>query len=115
MARFGAIADGRALSLEDAVAFALSADESLAAEHPAAVPAGPARSPLTAREQEVAVLLARGLTNRQIAEELVISLHTAERHVENILDKLGCTSRTQVAGWAIGQGLAPGAAQDTQR
>ena len=53
----------------------------------------------------MAVLLARGLSNPQIAAELVISVHTASRHVENILGKLGFSSRTQVATWAVGQGL----------
>jgi non-specific serine/threonine protein kinase len=58
-------------------------------------------SPLTARQQEVAALIARGLSNRQIAEELVIAEYTAERHVHHILTKLGLTSRTQVAAWAF--------------
>ena len=57
-------------------------------------------SPLTAREHEIVVLIARGLSNRQIADELVISPATAARHVANILAKLGFTSRTQVASWA---------------
>jgi apolipoprotein N-acyltransferase len=42
---------------------------------------------------------------RRIADELIISIHTAQRHVENILSKLGLGSRTQVAIWAMGQGL----------
>ena len=45
-------------------------------------------------------LLAQGLSNREIADELVISPATAARHVANILAKLGFTSRTQVASWA---------------
>ena len=57
-------------------------------------------SPLTAREHEIVILIARGLSNRQIADELVISPATAARHVANILAKLGFTSRTQVASWA---------------
>jgi DNA-binding NarL/FixJ family response regulator len=60
---------------------------------------------LTPREQEVVVLLARGMSNRQIADELVISPHTVQRHVENILGKLGFSSRTQIAGWAVSRGL----------
>jgi non-specific serine/threonine protein kinase len=60
---------------------------------------------LTVREQEVARLLARGFSNRQIASDLVISLHTGQRHVENILRKLALSSRTRVAAWAIGEGL----------
>jgi predicted ATPase/DNA-binding CsgD family transcriptional regulator len=63
--------------------------------------AGPllASSALTAREREIAVLIARGLTNRGIAEELVISPATAARHVANIFTKLGLRSRAQVAAW----------------
>lgn len=67
-------------------------------------------SPLTPREREVAVLVARGLTNRQIADELVIGERTAEAHVGNILGKLGFTSRAQIAAWVVGQGLVVGRA-----
>jgi DNA-binding CsgD family transcriptional regulator len=63
---------------------------------------------LTAREQEVVVLLARGLTNRQIGDELVISAQTAQRHVENILAKLGFRTRAQIAAWATAEGLVSG-------
>jgi DNA-binding NarL/FixJ family response regulator len=58
---------------------------------------------LTAREGEVAALIARGLTNRQIAAELYISERTAQNHVQNILTKLGFNSRSQVAVWASRQ------------
>jgi DNA-binding CsgD family transcriptional regulator len=58
-----------------------------------------AASPLTARERNVASLVADGLTNRQIAEKLVVSERTAENHVQHILGKLGLTNRVQVAGW----------------
>jgi DNA-binding NarL/FixJ family response regulator len=61
--------------------------------------------PLTRREREVATLLARGLTNRQIGHELVISPATAERHVVNIFNKLGFHSRTQLAAWVVEHGL----------
>ena len=63
-------------------------------------PARRSASPLTAREHEIVVLIERGLSNRQIADELVISPATAARHVANILSKLGFTSRTQIASWA---------------
>jgi non-specific serine/threonine protein kinase len=56
-------------------------------------------APLTRREQEVAALIARGLSNKDIAGKLVISQRTAEGHVERILVKLSLTSRTQVAAW----------------
>ena len=55
---------------------------------------------LTPREGEVAALIARGLTNRQIAAQLHISERTAQNHVQNILTKLGFTSRSQIAVWA---------------
>jgi pimeloyl-ACP methyl ester carboxylesterase/DNA-binding CsgD family transcriptional regulator len=64
--------------------------------------------PLSQREQEVATLVALGLSNRQIAEELVIAESTAERHIANILNKLGYHSRTQIATWAVERGLARG-------
>ena len=61
---------------------------------------GPATA-LTAREQEVVGLLAAGLSNREIARTLVISPATAARHVASILAKLGFSSRSQVAAWAV--------------
>lgn len=56
---------------------------------------------LTKREWEVAELVASGLTNQAIATRLVISRRTAEGRVENILRKLGCTSRARVVTWLI--------------
>ncbi|MBK9343600.1 MAG: AAA family ATPase [Dehalococcoidia bacterium] len=58
---------------------------------------GAALDELTAREIEVLGLVARGMTNQQIADELVISLHTAIRHVANILGKTGAANRTEAA------------------
>ncbi|UGT46035.1 LuxR C-terminal-related transcriptional regulator [Nocardia yamanashiensis] len=55
---------------------------------------------LTRRQKDVARLVAAGHTNKRIATELVISIRTAETHVEHILTKLGLTSRTQLAAWA---------------
>jgi DNA-binding NarL/FixJ family response regulator len=55
---------------------------------------------LSRREQQVAQLVARGLTNRQIAEELFVSERTAENHVQHILAKLGLSNRTQIATWS---------------
>lgn len=62
---------------------------------------------LTAREREVLILVARGNSNREIADALVISERTARTHVSNVLIKLGLASRTQAALWAIREGLAP--------
>jgi DNA-binding CsgD family transcriptional regulator len=59
------------------------------------------RSGLSPREAEVARLVADGLTNRQIAERLVISDRTAENHVQHILTKLGFTTRSQIATWSV--------------
>jgi DNA-binding CsgD family transcriptional regulator len=55
--------------------------------------------PLSPRELEVAGLVARGLTNKQIATELFLSERTAQNHVQHILTKLGVANRTQVAAW----------------
>lgn len=61
----------------------------------------PHRVRLTRRENEIAQLLAEGLSNRQIAERLVISHRTVEGHVENLLAKLHLKTRTQVAAWVL--------------
>ena len=61
---------------------------------------------LTAREREVAQLVAQGKTSREIADLLVVSERTAEGHVNNILGKLGFTSRAQIAAWVVERGLA---------
>jgi len=62
-------------------------------------------SSLTAREQEVAVLVARGLSNPQIGSQLAISPRTVKRHIENILTRLSFASRTQVATWVVAHGM----------
>jgi len=61
---------------------------------------------LTGREIDVARLVARGMTNGQIADELFISRKTVSTHVSHILAKLGMTSRTEIATWAVRSGLA---------
>lgn len=60
---------------------------------------------LTPREREVVALVAEGLSNRKIAERLYLSERTVESHVQNVLTKLGFGSRTQVAAWAVREGL----------
>jgi DNA-binding NarL/FixJ family response regulator len=62
---------------------------------------------LTPREREVLRLLARGLTNRRIGEELSVSQRTAKAYVESIINKLGVENRTQAAARAIEEGLVP--------
>ncbi|MEU6191462.1 protein kinase [Nocardia sp. NPDC047038] len=88
---------GIAMSFDAAVRFVLG-------EQPqAGAPADRLSSSLTKREREVANLVVEGLTNKAIAARLVISLRTANGHVEHILAKLGFTSRTQIAAWAVEQ------------
>jgi len=60
---------------------------------------------LTEREREVAALIVQGKTNREIAEILVVNYRTIEKHIENILSKLGFASRAQIAVWAAEKGL----------
>ena len=62
---------------------------------------------LTAREMEVLVLLARGRSNRQIGEQLVITPKTAGNHVEHIYAKIGASNRAAAAMFAIQHGLLP--------
>jgi DNA-binding NarL/FixJ family response regulator len=60
---------------------------------------------LSEREKEVLVLVAQGMTNRQIAAELVISENTVRNHLSHILDKLDLSRRSQVAAYAARHGL----------
>jgi len=91
---------------EHAIAYALRESE-LETDDRAAERAGSA-SGLTAREREVAAMIAGGLTNRQIGSQLRISVRTAEYHVEQVRTKLGYRSRAQVAAWAAQAGLSNG-------
>jgi DNA-binding CsgD family transcriptional regulator len=79
---------------------------SLVGEQEAGRPASSGRMPLmplTRREQEIAVLVAQGLSNRQIAERLSISSSTVGTHVGKIMTKLGLTSRTELMAWIATQ------------
>lgn len=60
---------------------------------------------LTAREQEIAVLIAQGKSNGEIADELVLSKRTVEKHIANILSKLGVRNRSQIVRWVMERGL----------
>jgi predicted ATPase/DNA-binding CsgD family transcriptional regulator len=93
-------AQGRAMTLDQAIEYAL--DEAQPA--PASASTGPAAT-LSPREREVALLVAEGCTNREIAEQLVISEGTARVHVSHILDRLGLRSRAQLAVWVVETGL----------
>ncbi len=93
-----AFAEAAGSGLDEVVRYALR-------EGPATRGAGKAAEPdgLTRRQREIAALVARGMSNKEIAAALVLSGRTVEGHVENILVKLGLTSRTQVASWLAGQ------------
>jgi predicted ATPase/DNA-binding NarL/FixJ family response regulator len=115
----GLLAEGRGMTSSEAVKYAMSGggpSEPASAE--AGLPVRPlsvsngssgpgAPSALTPREWEIAAMIARGLTNRAIADELVISQATVARHVANILTKLGFGSRAQVAAWMAGREPGP--------
>ena len=60
---------------------------------------------LTAREREVAALIAQGKSNREIAETMTVGVKTVETYVTRILNKLGFDSRVQIATWAVEKGL----------
>jgi DNA-binding NarL/FixJ family response regulator len=100
-------ATGHTLSPEQALLEAQAITARLAATVPPATTHDSNGVRLTPRERQVIVLLARGFSNRAIAEELVIAERTAEIHVGNILGKLGATSRAQAAAYAVAQGLVP--------
>jgi DNA-binding NarL/FixJ family response regulator len=95
-------AHGQAMSEDEAVAFALE---------PPHAAGGREQGLLTPREQEVTALIACGQSNREIAQRLVITVSTTERHVANILSKLTLRSRTEVALWAVAHGLGVPAAE----
>jgi DNA-binding CsgD family transcriptional regulator/tetratricopeptide (TPR) repeat protein len=65
---------------------------------------GGGAGPLTAREREIAELVALGRSNRDIASELVLSDRTVGNHVQHILTKLGFTNRSQIAAWVVARG-----------
>jgi DNA-binding CsgD family transcriptional regulator len=97
---------GRATSLEEAVELAPAETPRPRARRkrpPKAVPQHV--TVLSPRQQQVAALLARDLSNQQIAGQLVITQRTVAAHIEHILDKLGFASRHQIGAWAIERGL----------
>jgi non-specific serine/threonine protein kinase len=89
----------------------LSAEAMAAARAVAETAAGAASATgpldLTSRERDVVVLVAAGLTNRQIAERLIVGSRAVESHVRSALGKLGFRSRFQLAEWAEEHGLTP--------
>ena len=114
------------MPLEQTIAYALETKDALPtdAQSPkveaeeASSPPSPPLSPrralkqkfggLTSRDGEVARLVAQGKSNRAIADELVVGVSTVEAHITHILSKLGFSSHTQIAAWAVDKGLAQG-------
>jgi ATP/maltotriose-dependent transcriptional regulator MalT len=101
--------EGRTMSFDEAVAYALKDEESpqgtleanevMASRHPCA-------GGLTVREAQVLRLVADGKSNREIALELNLSEKTVARHMENIFNKLGVSSRAAAAAFAVREGIA---------
>ncbi|MFI5766559.1 response regulator [Streptomyces sp. NPDC051563] len=81
---------------------------SRSAPQPVPGPRTAVEDPLTVREREIALLVARGLTNAEIGAELFISPGTAKTHVANIQAKLAVRNRVGIAAWAWESGLASG-------
>jgi ATP/maltotriose-dependent transcriptional regulator MalT len=96
--------EGQAMTFDQAAEYALvAADPDTRATEPMPAPDDPLHG-LTPREREVVTLIARGLTNSQIAADLVLSIRTVERHIENIYEKLGVrgkAARAAVATYAL--------------
>ena len=96
---------GRATPLDQAVALALAHNDpdqtivagDLVAEDPF--------NPLTAREDEVLRLVAAGRSNREIADELVLSVRTVERHITNLYAKIGARGKADATAYAFRHGL----------
>jgi predicted ATPase/DNA-binding SARP family transcriptional activator/DNA-binding CsgD family transcriptional regulator len=102
-------AEGRTMGLEVGTEYAPSEERRAPTmtPMPEEPPASRQQALLTRREREVAALVGRGLSNRQISAELVISEHTVATHVCKIFKKLGLHSRAQVAAWVAEQPLPP--------
>jgi DNA-binding NarL/FixJ family response regulator len=97
---------GRAMTLEQAIGYALGAGERSpppSAPAPQEARGSESTNNPTRRELEVAVLIARRLTNRRIAQKLSLSERTVENHVRNIFRKLNLSSRSEVAAWVEAQ------------
>jgi non-specific serine/threonine protein kinase len=98
-------AAGARMSLEEAIDYAAREERMPGESLAQPVPRGPAPAGLTRRELEIAVLVARGMTNKDVAKRLFVAPRTVDSHVEHIRNKLGFHSRAQVAAWAAEQGL----------
>lgn len=92
--------EGKTMRLEEVIELALSEPESESAHAEKEKFGG-----LTAREREVATLIAQGKSNREIAEAMTVGVKTIETYVTRILNKLNFDSRVQIATWAVEKGL----------
>jgi non-specific serine/threonine protein kinase len=98
-------AEGRTMTAEQAADLALGPGGPVGGkERLGGTPGRPPATRLTRREQEIARLVARGRTNRQIAEQLFIAERTVDTHVEHIRDKLDVHSRAEIAAWVTEYG-----------
>ena len=100
-----AFAAGRALPLDDAVAYALEEPTTVEGQRPGAE--DEPEDPLSAREREVLQLIAQGRSNREIAEALYVTEHTVKYHVTSLFTKLDVTSRAGAVARAAALGLLP--------
>jgi DNA-binding CsgD family transcriptional regulator len=99
--------EGRQMPPDQVIAHALAPREPLAGAPRSSTepPRAQAADRLTLRQREVAALIGQGRSNREIGQALVITERTVAAHIEHILDRLGVTSRTQIAVWAAEHGL----------
>jgi DNA-binding NarL/FixJ family response regulator len=74
---------------------------------PTQVPRAPGGHPLSPREVQVAILVAKGLTSKEVGRKLFIERATVDTHVQHIYNKLGIDSRAQLAVWLVEHGLLP--------
>ena len=106
VASMAAHAEGRALAVEQAIQLCLEEQRfTRASAWPAHVALDDPLQEFTRRERDVIELAVRGWSNRQIANQLVISERTAEGHIHNILGKLHIDSRAQLVAWGARLGL----------
>ena len=100
------------MSLDEAVAEALAVEAPPASDTARPAPVGPAATPssapagLSPREVEVLRLLAAGRTSKEIAEALVLSIRTVERHITHIYEKIGARGRADATAFALKHGLS---------
>lgn len=103
------------MTFEEATGYALSEKSQYTKAPTRQQPAGGRDANLTRHQREIADLVARGMTNRRIAEELRLSEHTVATHVSRILKKLGLRSRVQIAAWVTADQMSTRVGEDPTR